>query len=100
MNDRCDAGTGKFLEITAGTLGCDIENFGRQALMAENDISISSMCKVFAECEVTSLIAKGRGLPGESPWPASQCDQPDGIIRRYRLHRRRGHSLCIRDPLS
>ena len=59
MNDRCAAGTGKFLEIMAKTLGYDIEDFGREALLAENDLNISSMCTVFAESEVTSLIAKG-----------------------------------------
>ncbi len=60
MNDRCAAGTGKFLEIMAKTLGFEIEDFGREALMAEKDLSISSMCTVFAESEVTSLIAKGQ----------------------------------------
>ena len=60
MNDRCAAGTGKFLEIMARTLGFDIENFGEEALLAENDLNISSMCTVFAESEVTSMIARGR----------------------------------------
>ena len=60
MNDRCAAGTGKFLEIMARTLGFFIEDFGRKALMAEKDLKISSMCTVFAESEVTSLIAKGK----------------------------------------
>jgi predicted CoA-substrate-specific enzyme activase len=60
MNDRCAAGTGKFLEIMARTLGFDIEDFGREALLAERDLNISSMCTVFAESEVTSLIAKGK----------------------------------------
>ncbi len=60
MNDRCAAGTGKFLEIMSKTLGFDLENFGREALLAENDLNISSMCTVFAESEVTSLIAKGQ----------------------------------------
>ena len=59
MNDRCAAGTGKFLEIMAAALGFDIDDFGRQALATEKDINISSMCTVFAESEVTSLIAKG-----------------------------------------
>ncbi|MFZ0242804.1 MAG: acyl-CoA dehydratase activase [Desulfobacterales bacterium] len=59
MNDRCAAGTGKFLEIMAKTLGYNIEEFGREAQLAENDLNISSMCTVFAESEVTSLIAKG-----------------------------------------
>jgi (R)-2-hydroxyacyl-CoA dehydratese activating ATPase len=60
MNDRCAAGTGKFLEIMARTLGFDIDAFGREALAAQKDLHISSMCTVFAESEVTSLIAKGQ----------------------------------------
>ncbi|WP_319523981.1 acyl-CoA dehydratase activase [uncultured Desulfosarcina sp.] len=59
MNDRCAAGTGKFLEIMARTLGFTIKEFGQAALNAQNGLSISSMCTVFAESEVTSLIAKG-----------------------------------------
>jgi predicted CoA-substrate-specific enzyme activase len=59
MNDRCAAGTGKFLEIMAKTLEYDIEEFGQEALLAKKDLNISSMCTVFAESEVTSLIAKG-----------------------------------------
>lgn len=60
MNDRCAAGTGKFMEIMAKTLGYAIEDFGREALLAERDVNISSMCTVFAESEVTSLIARGQ----------------------------------------
>ena len=60
MNDRCAAGTGKFLEIMAGSLGFDIDAFGREALRTEKAQTISSMCTVFAESEVTSLIAKGQ----------------------------------------
>jgi (R)-2-hydroxyacyl-CoA dehydratese activating ATPase len=60
MNDRCAAGTGKFLEIMARSLGYEINAFGREALLTEKDIDISSMCTVFAESEVTSLIAKGQ----------------------------------------
>jgi predicted CoA-substrate-specific enzyme activase len=59
MNDRCAAGTGKFLEIMAKSLGYDLPGFGVQALRADKNITISSMCTVFAESEVTSLVAKG-----------------------------------------
>ena len=59
MNDRCAAGTGKFLEIMAKALGFSIEEFGQAALDAEKDLAINSMCTVFAESEVTTLIAKG-----------------------------------------
>jgi predicted CoA-substrate-specific enzyme activase len=60
MNDRCAAGTGKFMEIMAKTLGYTIEEFGKEALHAKTDVNISSMCTVFAESEVTSFIAKGQ----------------------------------------
>jgi predicted CoA-substrate-specific enzyme activase len=59
MNDRCAAGTGKFLEIMAKTLALRSRNSARRPLTARNGLSISSMCTVFAESEVTSLIAKG-----------------------------------------
>jgi len=83
MNDRCAAGTGKFLEIMAKTLGFDLEAFGTEALMTQKDLTISSMCTVFAESEVTSLIAKGksrreiaRGLH------ASVVNRAAGMIKR------------------
>jgi predicted CoA-substrate-specific enzyme activase len=59
MNDRCAAGTGKFLEIMARSLGYDISQFGEEALKAARPLQINSMCTVFAESEVTSLVAKG-----------------------------------------
>ena len=59
MNDRCAAGTGKFLEIMARALGFTIDEFGTEALKAQKDLQISSMCTVFAESEVTSLVARG-----------------------------------------
>ena len=60
MNDRCAAGTGKFLEIMARTLGFELAEFGPEALKAEKDLHINSMCTVFAESEVTSLVARGQ----------------------------------------
>jgi len=63
MNDRCAAGTGRFLEIMASTLGYDIREFSNQALKAGGAVSINSMCTVFAESEVISLIAKGEPPP-------------------------------------
>lgn len=58
MNDRCAAGTGMFLEIIAKTLGYDLEEFGKEALRADGNIQINSMCTVFAQSEVTSLLAR------------------------------------------
>ena len=60
MNDRCAAGTGRFLEIMARVLGYDIDGFGSECNDYGEDIKINSMCTVFAESEVISLIAKGR----------------------------------------
>ena len=59
MNDRCAAGTGKFLEMMASTLHLSLEEFARLALEADSPVEINSMCSVFAESEVVSLIASG-----------------------------------------
>jgi (R)-2-hydroxyacyl-CoA dehydratese activating ATPase len=60
MNDRCAAGTGRFLEVMARLLGFGIEEFGQAACEAGEMITLSSMCTVFAESEVISLLAAGR----------------------------------------
>jgi len=59
MNDRCAAGTGRFLEVMAQVLGYSIEDFWREALAAQSPLPISSMCTVFAESEVISLMTSG-----------------------------------------
>lgn len=59
MNDKCAAGTGKFMELMSNTLGVSIDEMCNLALSGE-DISISSMCTVFAESEVISLIGSGK----------------------------------------
>jgi predicted CoA-substrate-specific enzyme activase len=59
MNDRCAAGTGKFLEIMAATLEVNISTLGNLALSASKTVRINSLCTVFAESEVVSLIARG-----------------------------------------
>lgn len=62
MNDRCAAGTGRFLEVMARTLGFSLEEFGPASLEVRNSVKINSMCTVFAESEVTSLIARGEDV--------------------------------------
>jgi predicted CoA-substrate-specific enzyme activase len=59
MNDRCAAGTGKFLEFMATALQVPLQDFGGFALSADRRIQINSMCTVFAESEATSLMARG-----------------------------------------
>jgi len=58
MNDKCAAGTGKFLEIAANRMGLDMTTFSKIGFEADKELVISSMCAVFAESEVISLIAK------------------------------------------
>jgi predicted CoA-substrate-specific enzyme activase len=58
MNDKCAAGTGKFLEIASSRMGLTLEEFSKVGFEANKELSISSMCAVFAESEVISLIAK------------------------------------------
>jgi predicted CoA-substrate-specific enzyme activase len=71
MNDKCAAGTGRFLEYTAARLGVPIDELGRRALSIDHEEAISSTCTVFAESEIISLIARGA--------------DPDAILRG--LHR-------------
>ncbi len=58
MNDRCAAGTGKFLEFLAHTLNIEVSDFGKLALKSHSPAGISSMCTVFAESEILSLVAE------------------------------------------
>lgn len=59
MNDKCAAGTGKFLEVMARALGFDLHELGPAALEADEGVKVSSMCTVFAESEVTGLLHRG-----------------------------------------
>jgi predicted CoA-substrate-specific enzyme activase len=71
MNDKCAAGTGRFLEYTAARLGVPVPELGVRALSTAHEEPISSTCTVFAESEIISLIARGA--------------EPDSILRG--LHR-------------
>ena len=59
MNDKCAAGTGRFLEHTAARLGVAVADLGPRALAASAEEPISSTCTVFAESEIISLIGRG-----------------------------------------
>lgn len=60
MNDKCAAGTGRFLELMARTLELSMEEMSQIGLEWKEEIVISSMCTVFAESEVVSLIAQNK----------------------------------------
>jgi len=63
MNDKCAAGTGRFLEVMSRALDVPIEQFGRLAEASTKDVAISTTCTVFAESEVVGLVARGEALP-------------------------------------
>ena len=71
MNDKCAAGTGRFLEMIARTLEVSLDELGAIALTSNEKIEISSMCSVFAESEVISLIANNK----------EKADIADGVCR-------------------
>lgn len=60
MNDKCAAGTGRFLEMMARVLELSMEEMSACGLHWKEEISISSMCTVFAESEVVSLVAQNK----------------------------------------
>ena len=86
MNDKCAAGTGRFLEVMAQALEVELGGLADLSDQAENTVSISSMCTVFAESEVVSLIA--RGLPREDiarGLHRAIADRTAGMVNRVGL---------------
>jgi predicted CoA-substrate-specific enzyme activase len=59
MNDKCAAGTGRFLEVTAAALGIKLEDMGDISLKASKRIQISNLCTIFAQQEVIALLSRG-----------------------------------------
>ncbi len=64
MNDKCAAGTGRFLEVILGRLRVSMEELPAHAARACRAVPVSSTCTVFAESEVISLVAAGEPLEG------------------------------------
>lgn len=62
MNDKCAAGTGRFLEVIAEVLGVKLEDVGPRSLLAKEIVKISSTCTVFAEQEVVSRLSEGASI--------------------------------------
>ena len=62
MNDKCAAGTGRFIEVMAKALNVELDRIGDISLGHKKDLTISSICTVFAESEVISLVSEGEGL--------------------------------------
>jgi (R)-2-hydroxyacyl-CoA dehydratese activating ATPase len=58
MNDKCAAGTGRFLEVMAAKLRVSLDELAELSLRSRGEVQISSVCTVFAESEVVSLVAR------------------------------------------
>lgn len=86
MNDKCAAGTGRFLEVMADRLGVPLSEFGRLWRRAREAAQISSTCTVFAESEVVSLLSRG---VAREPIIRGLCDAVAdrlvGMVRRVGL---------------
>lgn len=63
MNDKCAAGTGRFLELSAKALGLELEEIGLESLKSKKPCMITSQCSVFAESEIISLLAENESIP-------------------------------------
>lgn len=59
MNDRCASGTGRFFEVLARAIECEIGELAELALSGTKNLEVSSMCATFAETELISLLAQG-----------------------------------------
>ncbi len=85
MNDKCAAGTGRFLERIANVLAMDVKSIGEVSLRSEDPVDISAQCIVFAESEVVSERAKGRDVADIA------CGIHKSVVRRvYSLLKRVG----------
>lgn len=62
MNEKCAAGTGRFLEVMARVLDCRLQDLSTLAEKSKKNVAISSMCTVFAESEVISQLAEGANV--------------------------------------
>jgi predicted CoA-substrate-specific enzyme activase len=88
MNDRCAAGTGRFLEVTAEGLGVRLEDMGKLSLEAKNKVEISSTCTVFAAQEVVAKLSEGAPLPDIiAGLHESIATRIYGMVRRLKIER-------------
>lgn len=62
MNDKCAAGTGRFLEVLSDALGIKVEDLGAISLRSTNKVKVSSVCTIFAQQEVVSYLSEGTPL--------------------------------------
>jgi len=67
MNDKCAAGSGRFVEVIADTVGLKLEQMGDLSLQSTHPAQISNICTIWAQQEVASRLAEGVPIPISSP---------------------------------
>lgn len=83
MNEKCAAGTGRFLDVMAGVLETTTDELGNLDAQATDPVKISSTCTVFAESEVISHLAEGKRIPNIVAGIHNSCAQRTaGLARR------------------
>lgn len=83
MNDKCAAGTGRFLDVMASIFGCKVSELSGLDERSSKAVSISSTCTVFAESEVISKLAAGESIPDVvAGVHASVVERTSGLVRR------------------
>lgn len=83
MNDRCAAGTGKFLEVMARGLGLSLKEIVAAASTSGQELTLNSMCTVFAESEVVSLLAAGKPVGAVARAVLNSiCDRTQNLLAR------------------
>jgi predicted CoA-substrate-specific enzyme activase len=88
MNDKCAAGTGRFLEVTAEELGVSLEDMGRLSLEAKNRVEISNTCTVFAAQEVVARLSEGAALADIiAGLHEAIATRVYGMVRRLKIER-------------
>ena len=86
MNEKCAAGTGRFLEAMARTLQVDLDRMGELSFSAKTNVRLSSVCTVFAESEVISKIAEGQRVEDLLKGiHNSICDRTMAMLERIKV---------------
>jgi predicted CoA-substrate-specific enzyme activase len=88
MNDKCAAGTGRFLEVAAEELGVKLDDMGGLSLTAQNAVGISNTCTVFAAQEVVARLSEGVPLPDIiAGLHEAIATRIYGMVRRLKIER-------------
>ncbi len=111
MNDKCAAGTGRFLEQQARALELSMPEMSRRGLEWKKDINISSMCTVFAESEVVSLVAQNvdtadiihglnKAIASKTAGLAARVKKQPGYILTGGVAKNEGVVKCLEEKLG